>query len=302
MSLSNITPAEVTASPSTGTLAPADLSPGRRTWRAFRRSPLGMGSAAIILVLVLIAVFAPLLATFPSGYGRDILMPPTSDHPFGTDDLGRDVLAQVIWGTRISMIIGFASSFLAIIIGVALGVLSAYAKRLDGAVSMLVDVSLSLPVLPLMILVAALIGPSVTTLVIVIALFSWPEVTRIVRSQALSVSRLPYVDAARTIGGSHFWIMTQHILPAVAPVIVVSVVLTASRAVLSEAGLSFLGLGDPESWSWGKILYNAQRSGAITSAWWCTLFPSLAILLLVVSATLVSIAYNDARNPKTREN
>lgn len=284
------------------TLPPADLKPAQRTWRAFRRNPLGMGSAAVILLMVLVALIAPLLAEFPSGYGIEILMPPSSVHPFGTDDLGRDVLAQVIWGTRISMIIGFASSFLAIIIGVALGILAAYAKRLDAPISMLVDVSLALPVLPLMILVAALVGPSVTTLVVVIALFSWPEVTRIVRSQALSVTRLPYVDAARTIGGSHFWIMTRHLLPAVAPIIVVSVVLTASRAVMSEAGLSFLGLGDPESWSWGKILFNAQRSGALTVAWWCTLFPSLAILLLVVSSTLMSIAYNDARNPKTREN
>lgn len=288
--------------PPAGPLAPADLSPGRRTWRAFRRNPLGLGSAAVILAMLLVAIIAPQLAEFPGGYGSDILMPPSAAHPFGTDDLGRDVLAQVIWGTRISMLIGFAASFLAILIGVALGVLAAYARRLDGLISTLVDVSLALPVLPLMILVAALIGPSVTTLVLVIALFSWPEVTRIVRSQALSVTRLPYVDAARTIGGSHIWIMTRHILPAVAPIIVVSVVLTASRAVLSEAGLSFLGLGDPESWSWGKILYNAQRSGALTVAWWCTLFPSLAILLLVVSATLVSIAYNDARNPKTREN
>jgi peptide/nickel transport system permease protein len=300
--MSNITPQDALPEPAAGLLAPADLSPARRTWRAFRRNPLGMGSAAVILLMVLVAVMAPLLAEFPGGYGREILMPPSGAHPFGTDDLGRDVLAQVIWGTRISMIIGFASSALAIVIGVALGVLAAYARRLDGPVSMLVDVSLALPVLPLMILVAALVGPSVTTLVVVIALFSWPEVTRIVRSQALSVTRLPYVDAARTIGGSHLWIMTKHILPAVAPIIVVSVVLTASRAVLSEAGLSFLGLGDPESWSWGKILFNAQRSGALTVAWWCTLFPSLAILMLVVSATLLSIAYNDARNPKTREN
>lgn len=302
MTMSNITPQDALPEPAAGLLAPADLSPARRTWRAFRRNPLGMGSAAVILLMVLVAVMAPLLAEFPGGYGREILMPPSGAHPFGTDDLGRDVLAQVIWGTRISMIIGFASSALAIVIGVALGVLAAYARRLDGPVSMLVDVSLALPVLPLMILVAALVGPSVTTLVVVIALFSWPEVTRIVRSQALSVTRLPYVDAARTIGGSHLWIMTKHILPAVAPIIVVSVVLTASRAVLSEAGLSFLGLGDPESWSWGKILFNAQRSGALTVAWWCTLFPSLAILMLVVSATLLSIAYNDARNPKTREN
>ncbi len=299
--MTTITPAP-SPLPTAAVLPPADLSPGRRTWRAFRRNPLGMGSAAVILLMVAVAVLAPLLATFPGGYGPEILQAPSAAHPFGTDDLGRDVLAQVIWGTRISMIIGFAASFLAIIIGVALGVLAAYARRLDGVISMLVDVSLALPVLPLMILVAALVGPSVTTLVVVIALFSWPEVTRIVRSQALSVTRLPYVDAARTIGGSHIWIMTRHILPAVAPIIVVSVVLTASRAVLSEAGLSFLGLGDPESWSWGKILFNAQRSGALTVAWWCTLFPSLAILLLVVSSTLVSIAYNDARNPRTREN
>ena len=282
-------------------LAPADLKPWQRTWRAFRSNPLGIASAFVILALVAVAVAAPLIADYPAGYGREILVPPSAAHPFGTDDLGRGIFAQVVWGTRISMVIGFAASFLAILIGVAVGIVAAYARRLDAPLSMLVDVSLALPVLPLMILVAALVGPSVQTLVVVIALFAWPEVARIVRSQALSVSRLPYVDAARTIGGSHLWIMTRHILPAVAPIVAVSVVLTASRAVLSEAGLSFLGLGDPDSWSWGKILYNAQRSGALTVAWWATLFPSLAILLLVVSSTLVSIAYNDARNPRTRE-
>jgi peptide/nickel transport system permease protein len=160
---------------------------------------------------------------------------------------------------------------------------------------------MSLPILPLMILVAALAGPSMGTLVVVIAAFAWPEVARVVRSQALSVVRLPYMDAARVIGGRHRWIIRRHLLPAVTPVIAVSVVLTASRAVLTEASLSFLGLGDPDSWSWGTILHNAQRSGSLATAWWTTLFPSLAILLLVVSATLASFAYNDARNPRTRE-
>lgn len=260
-----------------------------------------MASLVVIALLALMAVAAPLIAEFPGGYGRDILMPPSAEHWFGTDELGRDVFAQIVWGGRISMIIGFAASALAIFIGVGIGVIASYAPRLDPVLSMIVDVSLSLPVLPLMILIAALVGPSVQTLVVVIALFAWPEVARVVRSQALTVVGLPYVDAARTIGGSHLWIVTRHVLPAVMPVIVVAVVLTASRAVLSEAGLSFLGLGAPDTWSWGKILYNAQRSGALTIAWWQTLFPSLAILLLVVSATLVSIAYNDARNPRTRE-
>jgi peptide/nickel transport system permease protein len=119
-----------------------------------------------------------------------------------------------------------------------------------------------------------------------------------VRSQALSVVRLPYLDAARLTGGSAVWIIRKHVLPAVAPVVVVSVVLTASRAVLTAAGLAFLGLGDPNTWSWGRILYEAQQSGAMSSAWWTTLFPSLAMLVLVVSATLIAIAYNDARNPR----
>jgi peptide/nickel transport system permease protein len=206
----------------------------------------------------------------------------------------------VIWGGRVSLLVGTSASLLAILIGVAVGLLAAYFPRLDTVLGVFVDLSMSLPVLPLMILVAALVGPSVQSLVVVIALFSWPEVARVVRSQALSVVRLPYVDAARVIGGSHLWIMRTHLIPAIAPIIAVSVVLTASRAVLSEAGLAFLGLGDPDSWSWGKILHNAQRSGSLATAWWTTLFPSLAILLLVIAATLASIAYNDARNPRTR--
>ena len=111
-----------------------------------------------------------------------------------------------------------------------------------------------------------------------ISFFSWPEVARIVRSQALSVVNLPYMDAARVLGGRHPWILRRHLLPAVAPVITVTVVLTASRAVIAEAGLSFLGMGDPNSWSWGRILYESQQSGSMTSAWWTTFFPSVAIL------------------------
>lgn len=281
-------------------LAPPVPSPGRRTWRAFRRNPLGMFAVGVFVLLAVVSLAAPLLAEYPRGYGMEILSPPTLTNPFGTDELGRDVLAEVIWGGRVSLLVGIAASLLAILIGVAVGLLAAYFQRLDALLGIFVDLSMSLPVLPLMILVAALVGPSVQSLVMVIALFSWPEVARVVRSQALSVVRLPYVDAARVIGGSHLWIMRTHLIPAIAPIITVSVVLTASRAVLSEAGLAFLGLGDPDSWSWGKILHNAQRSGSLATAWWTTLFPSLAILLLVIAATLASIAYNDARNPKTR--
>ncbi|SDP26312.1 peptide/nickel transport system permease protein [Nakamurella panacisegetis] len=272
----------------------------RATWRAFRREPLGLIGLAVMGLLIVVAVAAPLIAAYPAGYGDTVLATPSGAHLFGTDSLGRDVLAEVVWGSQQSMLVAFAASFIAIAIGTALAMIGAYFPRADGPIGVLVDLTLSLPVLPLMILVAALVGPSTVTIICVVAAFSWPEVTRVVRSQALAVVKLPYVDAARLMTTSPFWIITRHLIPAVTPVIVVSVVLTASRAVLSAAGLSFLGLGDPNTWSWGRILYEAQQSGAMSSAWWLTLFPSIAILLLVLSATLLSISYNDARNPRSR--
>jgi peptide/nickel transport system permease protein len=273
---------------------------GRTTWRAFRREPLGIAALGVLVLLVLVAVAAPLLATYPAGYGDVVLAPPSGGHWFGTDSLGLDVYGEVVWGTRQSLLVAAAASLLAILVGTLLAVVSAYFPKVDALIGVVVDLTLSLPILPLMILVAALAGPSTQTIIIVIAAFSWPEVTRVVRSQALAVVRLPYVDAARLMTTSPVWIITRHVVPAVAPLILVSVVLTASRAVLSAAGLAFLGLGDPANWSWGRILYEAQQAGAMSTAWWLPLFPSLAILLLVLAATLLSTAYNDARNPRRR--
>ena len=280
------------------TVAVGDERAGAHTWRAFRRDPLGMISLALLILLVVIAIAAPLIAPYPASYGPDVLRPPSGEHWFGTDALGRDVFSEVIWGTQQSVLVAVAASVIAIVFGTIIAVLGAYFRRLDGVISVIVDMTLSLPVLPLMILIAALVGPSTSTIIFVVAAFSWPEVTRLVRSQALTVVGLPYVDASRLMTTSPWWIITRHLLPAVTPVIVVSVVVTASRAVLSAAGLAFLGLGDPTTWSWGRILYEAQQAGAMVSAWWLTLFPSIAILILVLSATLLSIAYNDARNPR----
>jgi peptide/nickel transport system permease protein len=272
----------------------------RTTWRAFRREPLGIIALVVLGLLIVVAVAAPLLAAYPSGYGDTVLAPPSGGHWFGTDSLGLDVYGEVVWGARQSLLVAAAASLLAILVGTLLAVVGAYFPKIDVVISVVVDLTLSLPILPLMILVAALVGPSTTTIIAVIAAFSWPEVTRVVRSQALSVVRLPYVDAARLMTTSPVWIITKHVIPAVTPLILVSVVLTASRAVLSAAGLAFLGLGDPATWSWGRILYEAQQAGAMSTAWWLPLFPSLAILLLVLAATLLSTAYNDARNPRRR--
>jgi peptide/nickel transport system permease protein len=289
------------ADPVAETVATGGMSPGMRTWRAFCRNPVAIVAMVIMAAFIVIGIFAPLLTADPTGSGTAILAAPSAKHVFGTDNLGLDIFDEVIWGTRDSLIVGAAASALAVAIGVVIAVIGAYFPRVDTATGMLVDVCLSLPVLPLMILVAALVGPSLQTTVLVIAFFSWPEVSRVVRSQALAVVRLPYIDAARVTGNSNARIIRKHVIPAVAPVIVVSVVLTASRAVLTAASLAFLGLGDPSSWSWGLILYNAEQAGALQSAWWTALFPSLAILLLVMAATLISMAYNDARDPHSRK-
>ncbi len=254
----------------------------------------------VLVLFALTGLLGPLLIERPGGLGTDILQSPSAAHWFGTDDLGQDVFAQVVWGTRISLLVGVVASTIAIVIGTALGLTAAYVRVLDPLVMTLTDVMLSLPLLPLMILVTALAGPDVTTLIVVIGLLSWPEVTRLIRSNGLVVAGMPYIDSARVLGARAVRIVTREILPAVVPLIVVAVLLTAARAVISEAGLSFLGLGDPSSWSWGRILLNAQRSGTIATAWWQTLFPSLAILLLVLSSTIAGVRYNDSRDPRTQ--
>ena len=273
----------------------------QQTWAAFRRNPLGMAAAFLLIALLMLTAVVPLLGLNPDATSQAAMEPPSAAHWFGTDSLGRDILSQVLYGTRVSVTVGLCSSALAVLFGVIVAVTGALFPRVDALVGLVVDLTLSLPTLPLMILVAALVGPSLVTVVLVIGFFSWPEVARVVRSQALSVVRLPFMDAARLVGGSNLWLSRRHLVPAVAPVVAVSVVLTASRAVLTEAGLAFLGLSDPDNWSWGRILYEAQQSGAMQSAWWTTLFPSLAILLLVVSASLFAMAYNDARNPRMRQ-
>ncbi|NBE93845.1 ABC transporter permease [Nonomuraea sp. KC401] len=269
--------------------------------RRFVAQPTGALSLAVLLVFVVTGVFGPLFVDRPGGLGSEILQAPSSAHWFGTDDLGQDVFAQVVWGTRVSLTVGAAASGLAIFIGTALGLLGAYSRRADAWITTVTDLMLSLPLLPLMIIVTAVAGPSILTLTVVIGLFSWPEVTRLIRSNGMVVVAMPYIDGARALGAGGWRIVTREVLPAVVPLIVVSVLLTAARAVISEAGLSFLGLGDPDSWSWGRIMLNAQRSGVLSTAWWQTLFPSLAILLLVLAATVAGVRFNDSRDPRLKD-
>ncbi|WP_174775459.1 ABC transporter permease [Cryobacterium frigoriphilum] len=284
-----------TAAPST-----RGMSPRQRTWRRFFSSPAGYISLGTLAVFALIGIFGPMIVPYPSGLGTDILQPPTAAHPFGTDGLGLDVLAQVVWGTRMSLLVALFAGLLAVAIGAFLGIVAAYFKKADAVITTITDVMLSLPLLPLMIVVTAMVGPSIVTLTLVIGFFSWPEICRLIRSNALVVSGMPFIDGARAIGASPLRIMLKEILPMVSPLLIVNALLTGARAVIAEAGLSFLGLGDPDTWSWGRILQSAQRDGVLVSAWWQTLFPSLMILLLVLSATIVGMRFNDSRAVKVK--
>lgn len=280
---------------------PAVQNQLRMILRHFCRNRLGVIGAVVLLGMLLVALFAPWIAPFPEGYGdyMEISQPPSWEHPFGTDDLGLDIFAQVVWGTRVTMAVGFGATLLSLLIGVPLGLLAAfYRGRLDGMITGAIDIFLSLPVLPLMILLGAVLGPSLTNISIIIGLFSWPSIARVVRGQALSVVEQLYTEAARALGVKNSRILTRYLLPNVFPTIMVNMVLTMATAVLSEAGLSFLGLGDPLQWSWGRILENAHTSGAFVTAWWHTLFPSVAIMLLVMAANFLGTAINEVLNPR----
>lgn len=274
------------------------FTPFQRTWKRFFSAPVGWITMGIIALFVLVGIFGPMIVPYPTGYGPDILQPPSGQHWFGTDGLGLDVFAQVVWGTRMSLLLALCAGIIAVFIGTLLGVVAAYFKSLDPIITTFTDVMLSLPVLPLMIVVTALVGPSIVTLTLVIGFFSWPEITRLIRSNALMVVGMPFVEGARALGSSNLRIMWKEVLPMVSPLLIVNALLTGARAVISEAGLSFLGLGDPSTWSWGRILQSAQRDGVLVSAWWQTLFPSLMILLLVLSATIIGMRYNDSRAVK----
>lgn len=272
--------------------------------KTFFKHKLGVIGLLGVILIVVVAVFAPYIAEPVSGYGdySNVLRPPSEEHLFGTDDMGLDIYSQVIWGTRTSLQVGFLTVLIALVIGVPIGLISGYFDGFISSLAMgLTDVFLTLPVLPLMIIMAAVIGSDIKNIALVIGLFSWPKLARITRASTLSVRNMEYINAAEVLGASNFKIMTKHVLPNVSGPILVNMTIIIATAILSEAGLSFLGLGDPLTWSWGKILENAHQSGSFLSAWWYSLFPSLAIMFFVISFNFIGMGIREALNPKLRQ-
>ncbi len=288
-----------------GAAAPASpprLGAVREFWRRYRRSPLALAGLALALLLVAVAALAPALAPHdPLSTSMDSLRPPgTRGHPLGTDDLGRDVLSGVIWGSRVSLIVGVTAAATALAIGIVVGALAGfYGRWADALLMRVTELFQTVPRFVLALLVVAVFGRGIEKLILVIGVLSWPQAARLVRGQFLAQQGAPYVDAARALGLPGWRIMLGEVLPNVlAPVVVVGS-LDVAQAILLEASLGFFGLGDPNLVSWGGMLNQAQAY--LRAAWWMSVFPGLGIALAVLGFNLVGDGLNDAINPRLHE-
>lgn len=264
-------------------------------------NPLAKAGFLIIAVIFLLAILAPWLAPYdPNAINvKAILFSPSSTHLMGTDGLGRDVFSRMLYGGRISLLVGFVAVGISTIIGMALGALAGYYRGwVDTTIMRLVDVMLSIPSFFLILAVIAFLTPSIWNVMIVIGLTSWMGVTRLVRAEFLSLANREFILASRSLGAKDFRLIFLHLLPNSLTPIIVSAVLGVASAVLLESGLSFLGLGvqAPQA-SWGNILTDAKEY--LQFAWWLSVFPGLAIFLTVLGYNLLGEGLRDALDPRS---
>lgn len=280
----------------------------RRSWNTlanqFRRSKQGMLGLTIFLFFAAIALLAPVLfdesqldVTKATG---GVYEPPSGHYWLGTDDSGRNVIALVVWGARISLLVGLCATVLAMVIGTAVGIASGhYRGWVAGVLNRITDWFLVIPFLPLAIVLATVLGKSLLNIIIVIGVTSWPATARLIRAQTLSVEGRPYLERAKALGAGDVHQMTRHILPNVMPLVLANTTLAVSISILSETTLSFLGLGDPTSVSWGTILDDAFSSGAISAgAWWFLAAPGICVVLVVLGFNLIGRTLEDILDPR----
>ena len=275
----------------------------KRLAGAVRRSPLLAAGLVMVGVVVVAAVFAPWIAPYgPGEIVGDAFESPSGTHLLGTNETGADIFSRLVWGSRTTLVVATSASALVLALGTALGLTAGLRGGLvDMAVLRLVDVMLGLPVLPLLIFVGALAGPSLCTSILMIGLFLWPQTARIVRSQTLSLRARAFVDSARGFGGGAVYLVRRHLLPALGPVITANLVFVAGLAVAIEAGLSFLGLADPAAVSWGAELERAVASQQIRigSVWLWWLMPfGLALTFAIFGLSLIGVALEPRFNPR----
>lgn len=272
------------------------------SWRLLLSSPVTLVSALVLVAVVVIALFAHWLT--PYGVNDidvpDALQPPSGGHWFGTDELGRDVLSRVLVAIQASMRVAVVSVAFAVVVGVTVGVLAGYLGGwIDTVFMRIVDVMFAFPVLLLALAVVAILGPGVTTTILAIGIVYTPIFARVSRASTLSVRVEPYVAVSRTMGTGNFYILTRHVLPNIAGPLIVQTSLSLAFAILSEAALSFLGLGiQPPQPSLGRMIFDSQ--GFVTLAWWMAVFPGAAIFVIVLAFNLLGDGLRDVLDPKQR--
>jgi peptide/nickel transport system permease protein len=277
-------------------------------WSLYRRNLPGMIGLGILVAIVAMALLAPVISSQADLSPANTVDNPTwatpVEHPpLGTDNLGRSVWAQFVWGARISLIVGLAATLIAIVIGSVVGILAGFYRGIGSAILMrLTEWFLVIPFLPLAIVLAAVLGPSVRNIIIVIGITSWPSTARIVRAQVQTIKERLYVERSRALGASSRHAMSHHVLPNVSPIILANLTLTVPIAILSETTLAFLGLGDPSRASWGKMLEESFQAGALSrNAWWYYLPPGLGIMAVVLAFTLIGSALEEILDPRLRD-
>lgn len=282
---------------------PTPLSNRTSIWRRFKKNRVALVGGIIVVSVFAVALSAPFLA--PHDPNRieieKILQPPDPVHPFGTDPLGRDVLSRMMWGARISLLVGFVAIGIAILIGILVGAVAGfYGGRLDAFLMRWVDIMLSIPTFFLILAVIAILEPSIWNIMIVIGLTGWMGVARLVRGQFLSLREADYVTAARALGAGDIRMIFLHILPNALSPVYVAAVLGIAGAILTESALSFLGLGvQPPQASWGSILTAGKDN--IEIAWWLSVFPGLAIFVTVLGYNLLGEGLRDALDPRLND-
>ena len=270
--------------------------------QVLRERPSAIAGLFIVAIFILVAVLGPVLAPHSmTSQSGSVYAPPSAQHWLGTDDGGVDVLSQMMYGGRTSLIVGFAAALVAMIVGGGIGLVAGYVGgRTDVALMRVTDYFLVIPDLVLMIVIATIFGASVLHVILVIGLLLWTTTARIVRAQVKSVRELVYVKRARSLGASHIRIVFQHVLPQVAPLLIANTVLTIAYAIFDESALALLGVGVPTV-SWGVMLERAfERTAMTQGAWWAFVPPGVAIGLVVIGCYLMGQGIEDALNPRLR--
>jgi len=274
--------------------------------RAIRNNRMALVGSVTLMFFVLVAIFGPIFVPFSTlefGEVSDMLLPPGPGHILGTDDMGRDVLANLIAGSRISLLVGITATLISMVIGTVIGLISGYfGKTVDQILMRITDFFLVIPWLPLVMVLAALLGTSIWIIIVVIGITSWAGTARVVRAQTLSIKERQFIERTVSIGAGSSHIMIRHILPNIFPLVFANTILVVAVAITSETTLSFLGLGDPSRPSWGMMLHYAFECGAASvGAYWYYLPPGICVVAIVLAFTLMGYAFDEILNPKLRK-